>query len=157
MPASPEWLAIAATNLASSDEPGSLLLCEGPLDSSAAGDLRTLAEAHGLKPVVVSARTWGLLPMGVARASIAGWIGEAGASADPAFCQDAVGEGAAARAAWDRLQQSWKNHEAGSGLPLPPDDALWRRDVELMARLLAAVGLHLGTGEPGPFPSGPVG
>ena len=133
----PDLLAAVLPALRACRQRGSLVLVEGPLDDAVVAGLQELAVAEGLAWGEVSATSWGLLPDGVARGGVSGYLG-AGVPADEPFCRDAVGEGAGAVAAWGRLVDRWAGD--GGELELAPDDQGWRSCCEALARVLAAVG-----------------
>jgi tetratricopeptide (TPR) repeat protein len=134
----PSTLAAARPALRAARQRSSLLLVCGPLPPPLAAGLEELASSEGLTWGEVCAATWGLLPDGVVRGGLDGYLG-GGAPVDESFCRDAVGEGAGALAAWRRLVERW----TGAGpdaLELAPDDQRWRSASEVLARILAAVG-----------------
>ena len=117
---------------------GAVLLLEGDLGASTDA-IEAAAEEEGLAFRAVRADVWGLLPQGVIRAGLPGYLGP-GAPADPGFCADAVGDGHGATDAWGRLLDRWSGLEPGDASALPPDDEPWRAEAEVLARVLAAIG-----------------
>jgi len=138
----PSWITTAGPCLDGCAERGALLVFEEACGDQLVDLLAAAATQRDLDFACVDAQVVGLRATGVLRAGVASFLGGGAATHPEAgeLIRDALGEGAGARAAWQRLRARWAGQPQDGSSSGAAAGSPWIAEAEVLGRILAGVG-----------------
>ncbi len=137
------WLTAAGPALDGCTARGALLVLTDASGTELEATLRESADERELEFACVDAATLGLTPARVLQAGVTSFLGNDSAAAHPEagnLIRSALGDGAGATSAWERLCARWAGNSSEGPGSASPGARPWLAESEVLGRILQGIG-----------------